>query len=101
MLQSAPTHFQERQSVVVMAEQFAAGFGISVRAAQMAIKAASEGKRWRGDSLPVIELDGQRGGASGKVWGLVLDRCAPDLRAKRGVEAAVDLPVEAPVERPL
>jgi len=87
--------------IVANATDFASAFSMSRQTAWRVLKAASEGKRWRGHSLPVIELDGQRGGASGKVWGLVLDRCAPDLRAKFGVEAAVDLPVEAPVELPL
>lgn len=87
--------------ITASATDFASAFNMSRQTAWRVLKSASEGKRWRGHVLPVIELDGQRGGAGGKVWGLVLDRCAPELRAKLGVEAAVDLPVEAPVERPL
>lgn len=75
---------------------FAARTGIVLRVAQRAFARGT----WRGHVLPVIELDGRRGGAGGKVWGLVLDRCAPELRAKLSPVPAVVAPVEAGVERP-
>jgi len=55
--------------------------GISVRASQLAYKNASEGKPWRGHHLPVVPLDGHRGGAGGKAWGLVIEAASPELRA--------------------
>ena len=72
-------------------ELFATLTEISPQAAREAFRKASEGKTWRGHDLPVIALSGQRGGAGGVVWGLVLDRCSPDLKALLGE-------IEAPVE---
>lgn len=53
------------------------------------------GKPWKGFTLPVIALPGSRGGAGGKVWGLALDRCPPELKAKLGL---FDSPFEAPIQ---
>lgn len=66
---------------VLLPAEFSNAAGISVRASQLAYKNGSEGKPWRGHRLPVIALDGHRGGAGGKAWGLVLDAASPELRA--------------------
>jgi len=47
----------------------------------MIFRECQTGKPWRGHRLPVVALDGQQGGASGKVWGLDLGAATPELRA--------------------
>lgn len=74
---------------------FAHAVGISRQAAHRAFQSAAMGKPWKGFALPVVALPGNRGGASGKVWGLALDRCSPELKAKLGV---FEGPFEAPVQ---
>ncbi len=79
-------------------ERFAATMGIGLRAAQKAFLKAAQGKPWKGQHLPVVALDGHGVGAGGKVWGLALDRCSPELRAKF---RAFEGPFEARVESTL
>lgn len=74
---------------------FAHAVGISRQAAHRAFQGAAEGKRWKGFTLPVVALPGNRGGAGGKVWGLALDRCPAELKAKLGV---FEGPFEAPFQ---
>jgi hypothetical protein len=57
--------------------EFAAAANISDSVARKAFSLAA----WRGHHLPVVALPGQRGGASGMVWALQLDKASPDLRA--------------------
>lgn len=64
---------------------FAQAVGISRQAAHRAFQSAARGKPWKGFTLPVVALPGNRGGAGGKVWGLALDRCPAELKAKLGV----------------
>jgi hypothetical protein len=64
---------------------------------------AFEGKSWRGLNLPVFAIDGRKGGASGRTFGLVLDAASPELRAllnlpETPASTPVSLPVEAPVK---
>ena len=74
---------------------FATCVGIDVRSAQIAFKNAAQGKPWRGHHLPVVQVPGQRGGASGMVWGLAMDRASPELRALLKVPDTLPLtPVE-------
>lgn len=82
------------------ADQFAEVMGITDRAARKIYANALQGKPWRGETLPVVALPGQRGGKGGVVWGLALDKCSPALRAK--LEAAnpdLKAPLNAPVNR--
>ncbi len=65
---------------LLSAHDFSEVAGITQRAAQLAFQRAARGKTWRGHHLPVIEIKGQ-GGASGKVWGLILDLASPELKA--------------------
>ncbi len=74
---------------------FASSMGIGPRAAQVAFQKAAEGKPWKGITLPVVALPGNRGGAGGKVWGLAVDRCPPELKAKLGI---FESPFEASVQ---
>ena len=67
------------------ANDFAAAIGIAEQVARRALARAACGKPWPGHHLPVVSLDGRRGGASGKVWGLDLDKASPDLRALLGL----------------
>ena len=60
---------------------FASATGITRQAAHKAFGEAAMGKSWRGLYLPVVTFSGQRGGASGMVRGLALDKASPDLRA--------------------
>jgi hypothetical protein len=76
-------------------EAFASALGIGPRAAQVAFQNAARGKPWKGLALPVVALPGNRGGAGGKVWGLALDRCPAELKAKLGV---IESPFEASVQ---
>ncbi|HRK72092.1 MAG TPA: transposase [Micropepsaceae bacterium] len=78
------------------AAQFAKATGITVQAARKAFRRGE----WHGFVLPVVQAHG-RGGSSGKVWGLVLDQCAPELRTTLITKPAADLPIETPVERPV
>ncbi len=74
---------------------FATYVGIDVRSAQIAFKNAAQGKQWRGYHLPVVQVLGQRGGASGMVWGLAMDRASPKLKALLKVPDTLPLtPVE-------
>lgn len=66
---------------LVLSSDFAASLGIDLRTAQIVFKNAVQGKTWRGHHLPVVQVSNQRGGASGMVWGLALDRASPELRA--------------------
>lgn len=58
---------------------FAKATKLSERAARHAIGLCAAGKPWRGHHLPVVQLPGQRGGASGITWGLDLSRATPEL----------------------
>ena len=98
--------------IAVPADQFAAAMGITVRAAQMAFANAVEGKNWRGLTLPVVPITGQRGGAGGTVYALDMTRADPGLRALLKLpeapaaappETALEGPVQTPVKavRPL
>lgn len=66
---------------LVSPQEFATARAISRQAAAKAFREASEGKPWRGHHLPVVPLDGHRGGAGGKAWGLVIEAASPELRA--------------------
>jgi hypothetical protein len=73
--------------------------GISLRAGQKAFQSAFEGKSWRGLNLPVFAIDGQKGGAWGRAFGLVLDAASPELRVLLNLpETPASLPVEVPVK---
>lgn len=67
---------------VVSVNDFAEAFGITTRAAQSALSAAKNGRRWRNYSLPVVEIPSHGGGRGGKVLGVYLPRCSSDLSAK-------------------
>lgn len=88
--------------VFLTASDFAAAFQITDRAARKAFEYAASGKPWRGEALPVVAMPGQRGGKGGAVWGIVLDKCSPALRAKlEAVHPALKGPVNAPLNRAL
>lgn len=70
---------------MISAKAFAAAFGITPQAAREAFRVCSTGGRWRGESLPVHKMPGNRGGARGKVWALRPDLCSPELRALLGL----------------
>lgn len=81
------------------AQEFATAAGIPARTARYALSIAAAGKPWRGHHLPVVPLDGHRGGAGGKVWGLLLDAVSPGLRAElRLPETAVSTPPSTAVK---
>lgn len=82
---------------VVSASQFADSCQITVQAARKALHRAAQGMTWRGHNLPVVELKGQCGGNSGKVWALRLDVAPPAIRDMFDVPATV---VEQPLKRP-
>ncbi len=63
------------------ASDFSIAMGITVQAARLAMARCADGKTWNGLHLPVVEIAGQRGGASGRTWGLDLDALDPELRA--------------------
>lgn len=90
MLLASNTQANGGLPVFMTAADFAASFQITERAARKAFETALTGKPWRGEVLPVVALPGQRGGKGGMVWGLVLDKCSPALRAK--LEAVHVLP---------
>lgn len=69
---------------LVSASEFAAAFQITPRAARKVFRNAAEEEAWRGYSLPVVALPGNRGGAAGKVWALAVDRCPDEIKAKLG-----------------
>lgn len=66
---------------LLSAHGFSEAVGITRRAAQLAFRNATEGKTWRGHSLPVAELAGQRGGSGGSAKHLILDMASPELKA--------------------
>lgn len=70
---------------MISAKTFATAVGITPQAAREAFRVCSTGGRWRGESLPVHEVPGNRGGARGKVWALHSDLCSPELRALLGL----------------
>ena len=72
---------------VLFAQEFAVVAGIPVRMARYSLAHAAKARPWRGHSLPVVALEGQRGGASGQVWGL-------DLDAASGTEAHLRLAIK-------
>ncbi|MFN4172142.1 MAG: Mu transposase C-terminal domain-containing protein [Pseudorhodobacter sp.] len=76
---------------------FAQRIGISLRSAQSAFKGASGGKLWRGHRLPIIRVDGIKGGRGGEAWGLMADLCSPELRDLLGL--AETLPSKTLEER--
>jgi len=67
---------------VVRVSEFASVMGIAERSAREAFRQGAMGKTWRKITLPIIELEGEQGGASGKVRGLVVDALPPEMRAK-------------------
>lgn len=75
----------------VSPEVFARAFSMTT---QVARRHFAKGT-YKGDTLPVVQVPGQRGGAGGMVWALNLDRCAPELRARLAV---AEVPVESPLE---
>ena len=79
------------------AAQFASAVGISLRVARKALSRAAQGKTWRGHTLPVVELEAQRGGDGGKVWGLRLDAAPTAIRDLFNIDTTA---VEQPFERP-
>ncbi|KAF0170552.1 MAG: hypothetical protein FD162_3466 [Rhodobacteraceae bacterium] len=88
--------------VFLTASDFAAAFQITERATRKAFECAASGRLWRGEALPVVALPGQRGGKGGAVWGIVLDKCSPALRAKlEAVHPAFKGPFNAPLNRAL
>ena len=74
---------------------FAAAIGLTVRAAQFAYRRGAEGKSWKGQTLPIVELFDQRGGAGGKVLAINTDVASPALRVLLGLP---ETPVEVPFE---
>lgn len=78
--------------------QFSHAEGLAERSARHALRNAAEGKPWRGHHLPVVQLPGQRGGASGMAWGLDLTRVTPQLLAEvPGLKAHLDKPAAPPL----
>ncbi|MBR3371907.1 MAG: DDE-type integrase/transposase/recombinase [Rhodobacteraceae bacterium] len=67
---------------LVSSEEFASAASIGLRAAQLALRNAAQGKLWRGEPLPVVPLEGQRGGAAGCAYALDLSQCSPAFLAK-------------------
>jgi hypothetical protein len=82
---------------LISATAFAKAMGVSVRAAQVAFSNAAKGKKWKGTTLPVVMLPGQRGGTAGAGWWLAPDRCAPELRVK--LAPALEPAFEGPLNR--
>ena len=78
----------------VSPEAFAKAFNMTT---QVARRHFSKGK-YKGETLPVVQVPGQRGGSGGMVWALNLDRCAPELQARLAV---VETPVESLIEEAL
>jgi len=67
---------------IVSSEEFASSAGIGLRAAQLALRKAAQGKLWHGEALPVVPLEGRRGGSAGCGYALDLSQCSPDFLAK-------------------
>lgn len=65
-------------------QQVAENIGVSERAVRKIFRNASEGKSWRGHHLPVVQVSGQRGGASGKSLVLLPELCSQELRELLG-----------------
>jgi len=87
-----------KTQMLLSSSEFATVLGMSDRAARKAFLSGT----WCGLALPVVQVPAQRGGASGKVWALAVDRCPAELKTKLGaVEGPVKAPVEAPVQRAL
>lgn len=80
------------------AADFAARAGCSVQAARLAFRNASKGKFWHGYVLPVVSIDGRRGGVGGKVWELHIDVCSDPLRAKLGLPSTSPRALEEGIE---
>lgn len=66
----------------VRASEFATVMGIADRTAREVFRLCALGKTWRNISLPMVELEGEAGGVSGKVRCVVVDALPPELRAK-------------------
>ncbi len=66
---------------ILSTHEFSQALGITRQTGHFAFVSAAQGKPWRGHHLPVVQVPGQRGGASGMVWRLALDRDSPELRA--------------------
>ncbi|WP_296644614.1 hypothetical protein, partial [Roseinatronobacter sp.] len=81
---------------MIRPEEFAQAVGISLRAAQAAMSGALQGRKWRGCALPVIRLEGTRGGKSGEALAMTASLLPSPLREKLGLDQD-----EAPVERPV
>jgi len=66
---------------LIRTSEFAATMGLSDRSVRDIFKAAHQGKPWRGMTLPIVEVAGEKGGASGRVKCLIADELPPALRA--------------------
>lgn len=64
-------------TAILSATDFALAAGVVERVARRHLAKES----YRGHHLPVVALDGERGGASGKVWGRALNAATPELQA--------------------
>ena len=79
----------------VSPSDFAKAFSISERTAQIAFRNAIGGKTWRGHTLPIVEMQSQRGGDGGKVFALRLDVAPPTVRAMFDVaDTAIEQPLK-------
>ncbi len=67
--------------ITVGSNEFANALGISERAARKHLARS----QWRGFDLPVIKVNGQRGGDTGASWALCLDLCPPELLVALGM----------------
>lgn len=87
---------------VLSAHEFAIRAGIPPRTARYALSKAAKGGLWHGEYLPVVEFPGKRGGAAGKIWGLVLDAASPSLKERLGVTNPASISTASTaLERPI
>lgn len=85
------------------AQSFANAVSVTPQRAREIFRRAAEGGTWKGLTLPVQQVDGQRGGAGGKSLVLLSELCSQELRELLGfsdhlrstdLEGGVKQPVE-------
>lgn len=67
---------------LLSASEFTHATSVPERTVRRAYSNAAQGKLWRGEPLPVVPLEGQRGGAAGCAYALDLSQCSPAFLAK-------------------
>lgn len=85
---------------MLSAADFGHRLNLSRQAASKAFAAALEGRGWRGMRLPVIPVDGCRGGNGGRVLRLDISAAPPALRQLLGLQTTLPAPVSKPLEAP-